>query len=328
MNQNPPPNYVGIDIAKATLQAHVQSNQIEFLNNAPGLSQLTKRLAKVPHSHVICEATGGYEYRLVQALNKAKIPVSVLNPAHVLFASRAQGIRAKSDCGDAAALTDYGQRFHPRPTPPVAANQRELTELASWLRQLIDNCAIAKAQVEHHHDNPFVRRQHDQLLAHYKEQIQAVEIKIKQLIQSMKELSQRLDCLMEIKGVGFRTGLFTLVYMPELGSLNRGRAAALAGLAPFTRDSGAMKGKRCISGGRAQVRHVLYMSALTSARCNPVLKAFYTGLRKREKPAKVALTAVMRRLLIHMNSKLKALAKAPPQIEPVAPKETKKILAN
>jgi transposase len=303
--------YVGMDIAKATLQVHLKGHQIEFKNNAQGHALLCKHLAKLSHPQVICEATGGYESQVVQAFHQGKILVSVLNPAHTLAATKAQGIRAKNDCGDAESLTDYGQRYQPQPTPPIAADQREITELTRWLKQLIENRAVAKTQAEHHQANAFVRQQHEQLLAHYQKQIQSLQEKIKQLVESMKEFRQRLDCLSEIKGVGFRTALMTLVFMPELGHLNRGTAAALAGLAPWTRDSGTMKGKRCIGGGRAQVRPVLYMSSLSSIRCNPVLKAFYSGLRKRNKPGKVALTAVMRRLIIHMNNKLKALAQTP-----------------
>ena len=321
------PTYVGIDVAKATLQVHFQGHQIEFNNNAKGHAQLSKKLAQLTRPHVICEATGGYERPVVTAFHQDHIPVSVLNPAHTLAATKAQGIRAKSDCGDAQALTDYGQRYQPQPTPPMAADQREMTELTCWLKQLIENRAVAKTQAEHHPANAFVRHQHEQLLAHYQKQIQSVEAKIKQLVESMKPFCQRLDCLSEIKGVGFRTALMTLVFMPELGQLNRGTAAALAGLAPWTRDSGTMKGKRCIGGGRAQVRPVLYMSALSSIRCNPVLKAFYTGLRKRNKPGKVALTAVMRRLVIHMNNQLKALAQTPLTEKAEATKKIQKNLA-
>lgn len=326
MTQNPT-TYVGMDIAKATLQVHLKGHQIEFENNAQGHAQLSKRLAKLSHPHVICEATGGYEYQVVQAFHQDKILVSVLNPAQTLAATKAQGKRDKSDCSDAESLTDYGQRYQPQPTPPVAADQREMTELTCWLKQLIENRAVAKTQAEHHHANAFVRQQHEQLLAHYQKQIQSVEAKIKLMVESMKQFGQRLDCLTQINGVGFRTALMTLVFLPELGQLNRGTAAALAGLAPWTRDSGTMKGKRCIGGGRAQVRPVLYMSALCSIRCNPVLKAFYTGLIKRNKPGKVALTAVMRRLVIHMNNKLKALAQTPPAEKAEATKNIQKNLA-
>jgi transposase len=303
-------SYVGMDIAKATLQIHLNGHQIEFKNNPEGRAQLSKKLAKLTLPHVICEATGGYERPVVDALHQFKIPVSVVNPAHTLAASQAQGKRAKTDCCDAEALTDYGQRFNPPPSAPVPPEVREITELTLWLKQLIDNRAVAKTQAEHHH-NRFVRQEHQKLLAHYKDQIETTEKEIKKKVQNQKQFQQRLDCLVEINGVGFRTAVMTLVFMPELGSMNRGGAAALAGLAPWTRDSGTMKGKRCIGGGRAQVRPVLYMAALTASRSNPVLAPFYRSLKKREKPSKVALTAVMRKLLLYMNRQLKALAATP-----------------
>ena len=331
-NQTPsekmtPTTYVGIDVAKATLQVHFNGHQIEFNNNSRGHAKLTKKLAQLPRPHVICEATGGYERPVVAAFHQDKIPVSVLNPAHTLAATKAQGIRAKSDCCDAAALTDYGQRYQPKPTGPVPPELRQMTELALWLQQLIDQRAVAKTQAEHH-DNAFVCQHHEELLAHYDEQIKTVEKEIKKRVQSQPEFQQRLDCLVEIQGVGFRTALMMLVLMPELGEMNRGGTAALAGLAPWIQDSGTMKGMRRIGGGRAQVRHVLYMSALSASRCNPILAPFYRSLKQRNKLSKVALTAVMRKLVIYMNHKLKALTTTPPAQATKTATKSKKLLAN
>ena len=319
-------DYVGMDVAKATLQVHLNRHQFEFKNDANGHAQLTKKLAQLSLPHVICEATGGYERPVVEAFHKAKILVSVVNPAHTLAASQAQGKRAKSDPCDAAALTDYGQRFQPEPTAPVPPEEREITELTLWLKQLIDNRAVVKAQAEHL-TNTFVGQQHTELLAHYRAQIQTVEQEIKKLVAAQTPFQQRVDCLTQIKGVGFRTALLTLVFMPELGFMNRGGTAALAGLAPWTRDSGTMKGKRCIGGGRAQVRPVLYMAALSASRSNPVLAPFYKGLVNRGKLKKVALTAVMRKLLVHMNSVLKKLAAKPTLAKPEKAKKTEIVLA-
>jgi transposase len=304
-----PHTYVGMDIAKATLQVHLNGHQIEFQNDSKGHAQLSKKLAKLTLPHVVCEATGGYERPVVEAFHKAKILVSVVNPAQVLAASKAKGKRAKTDPCDAEELTDYGQRFEPEPTAAVSPELRKITDVSLWLKQLIDNRAVVKAQAEHHSD-PFVREEHEQLLSHYEHRIETVETKIRSLVAEQKEFQGRVDCLKKIEGVGYRTALMLLVLLPELGTMDRGGTAALAGLAPWTRDSGKMKGKRCIGGGRAQARPVLYMAALSASRCNPVLAPFYKGLKKREKPSKVALTAVMRKLVIHMNSELKKLATA------------------
>jgi transposase len=298
--------YAGIDVAKASLQVHLQGQQSEFSNTPTGLRQLCRQLKKKPSVHAICEATGGYERALTKALQQQQIAVSVVNPARVRDASRACGERAKTDRIDARMLSDYGQRYQPEPTPAPTPVQERLVALTQWLQQLIQGQALAKTQAEHHHDS-FVRRQHAKLLAHLKAQIQQVELQIKALEQQDALLQRQVECLDAIEGVGPRTAWMILAHMPELGRLNRQEVAALAGLAPWTRDSGTMKGLRCIGGGRPQVRLALYMAALSAARCNPVLRALYKRLRERGKLGKVALTAVMRRLLIYMNHELKKL---------------------
>jgi transposase len=302
--------YVGVDIAKATLQVHVQGRQAELKNAPAARAKLCQKLQAVAGAHVVCEATGGYERDLVGALHKAKIPVSVVNPAQVRAAAQAQGQRAKTDRIDAAMLTDYGQRYQPEPTPQASQVQRQLVDLTQWLKQLIEAQATAKTHAEHHHD-PFVRKQHQALMDCYQVQIQAVEDKLQALLKKDQVLQHRVEALDAIQGVGSRTALLILAHMPELGQLNRQQAAALAGLAPWTRESGTMKGVRCIGGGRPEVRLALYMSALSAARFNPVLCAFYQRLIAKGKLPKVALTAVMRKLLIYMNHKLKALAAQP-----------------
>lgn len=299
--------YAGVDVAKASLQLHLQGRQAEFPNQPAGLVQLCQQLQNIPHVHVVCEATGGYERPLVQALHQAQIPVSVANPAQVRAAAQAQGKRAKTDRIDAALLTDYGQRYQPKPTPPTTPSQDQLVALTQWLTQLVQVQALAKTQAEHH-EAAFVCKQHAKLMAHYQCQIAAVEKQIRALLAQDAVLQQRVDCLDQIKGVGPRTAWLVLAHLPELGQVNRQEVAALAGLAPWTRESGTMKGMRCIGGGRPEVRLALYMAALSAARCNPVLQPFYQRLRAKEKPAKVALTAVMRRLLVYMNHQLKALA--------------------
>jgi transposase len=299
--------YAGVDVAKASLQLHLQGRQAEFPNQPAGLVQLCQQLQTIPHVHVVCEATGGYERPLVQALHQAQIPVSVTNPAQVRAAAQAQGKRAKTDRIDAALLTDYGQRYQPKATPPTTPSQDQLVALTQWLTQLVQVQALAKTQAEHH-EAAFVCKQHAKLMAHYQCQIAAVEKQIRALLAQDAVLQQRVDCLDQIKGVGPRTAWLVLAHLPELGQVNRQEVAALAGLAPWTRESGTMKGMRCIGGGRPEVRLALYMAALSAARCNPVLQPFYQRLRAKEKPAKVALTAVMRRLLVYMNHQLKALA--------------------
>lgn len=306
MNPNPAPVYVGIDVAKATLQVHCQGRQSEFPNARAARGKLCRELKTLPTVQVICEATGGYECDLVQALHQSNIPVSVVNPAQVRAAAQAQGQRAKTDRIDAAMLSDYGQRFQPPLTPPTSKIQRQLVALTRWLQQLIQAQATAKTQAEHL-DDKFVLTQHQSLLDYYESQIKAVEDKLKALLKKDFELRRRVETLDAIKGVGLRTAFLILAHLPELGQLNRQQVAALAGLAPWTRESGTMKGMRCIGGGRPEVRRALYMPALSAVECNPVLRTFHQRLIAKGKLPKVALTAVMRKLLVYMNHQLKSL---------------------
>jgi transposase len=307
MNTQTPPVYVGVDIAKATLQVHLNGVQSAVDNTPAGRAQLCQKLQAMPHIQVVCEATGGYEQALVLDLQTARIPVSVVNPAQVRAAAQAKGQRAKTDAIDAQMLTEYGQRYQPEPTPPLSAVQRQLAALTQWLRQLVEAQAVAKTQTEHHTE-PFVCQQHQALLEHFQGQIQATEAQLQTLLEQDQQLRERAECLDAIEGVGRRTALMVLCHLPELGLLNRREVAALAGLAPWTRESGAMKGVRCIGGGRPELRVALYMSSLSAIRVNPVLKPFYARLIAKGKPGKVALTAVMRKLVVHMNYRLKALA--------------------
>jgi transposase len=305
MTANLDPVYVGVDVAKATLQIHLRGAQIELTNAPDGHAKLCQKLQTMPGAHVICEATGGYEQALVQSLHQANLIVSVVNPAQVRASAQAKGQRAKTDAIDALMLTDYGRRYQPAPTPPVSKTQRRLVALAQWLKQLIDAQSVAKTQAEHHTD-PFVQNQHRNLIGHLQSQIEKTEAQLKLLMEQDPALKQRVESLDAIEGVGLRTALVVLTHMPELGQLNRQQVAALAGLAPWTRDSGTMKGARCIGGGRPEVRLALYMSTLSAMRCNPILRDFYQHLLANGKLKKVAMTAVMRKLLIYMNHVLKA----------------------
>lgn len=300
-------NYVGVDVAKGTLQVDLRGSQSSFPNTSAGRASLCEKLKHVLRAHVVCEATGGYELPLVHSLQAAQILVSVVNPAQVREAARAKGQRAKTDPIDARLLTEFGQLYHPAPTAPLGAGQLQLAALIQWLTQLIKMQAVAKTQAEHH-AAPFVCQQHQVLMEHYQTQIESTETQIQEVLDKDPQLLQRVECLDAIESVGQRTALVVLTHMPELGQLNRQQAAALAGLAPWTRDSGTLKGKRCIGGGRPEVRVALYMCSLSAVRYNPLLRAVYERLIAKGKPSKVALTAVMRKLLIHMNSRLKALA--------------------
>jgi len=297
--------YIGLDIAKATLQLHCQNQQVALPNNAEGHARLIKRLRAVPGAHLVCEATGGYERSIVAAFHAAKVPVSVVNPAQVRHFALAQGCRAKNDPLDAAVLTAYGHAIKPAPTPVPEAVLAELRALVQWRDQLKEQLARLRIQTEHL-TLRFAQRQQAKLITHLKKQMAGVEAELERILARAPNVHAQVQALVELDGVGWITALSVFAQMPELGQLNRGQTAALAGLAPWTRQSGPWEGQRHIGGGRAIVRHALYMSAVVLARkTETTLGKFYARLRLAGKPAKVALTAVMRKLLIQMNQTLK-----------------------
>ena len=297
--------YIGLDISKAQLQLHCQNQQVALLNNAEGHAGLIKRLRAVPGAHLVCEATGGYERALVAALQAANLPVSVVNPAQVRHFALAQGRRAKNDPLDAAVLTAYGHAIQPAPTPVPEPVLAQLRALVQWRDQLKEQLARLRMQTEHL-TLPFAQKQQAKLITHLKKQMDDVAAELERILALTPNVQAQVQALVELDGVGWITALSVFTQMPELGQLNRGQTAALAGLAPWTRQSGPWEGQRHIGGGRAVVRRALYMSAVVLARkTETTLGKFYARLRLAGKPAKVALTAVMRKLLIQMNKTLK-----------------------
>jgi transposase len=310
MSQNTSIYYVGLDFAKLSLELHLNGRFYQLPNAKEGAVKLLKLLRSVPMAHVICEATGGYERMMVALLQAADIAVTVLNPARVRHFARAKGLLAKTDRLDASVLTAYGQCFHPKVSAALSAPQRRLADLNARRLQIVDLLVMEKNRADQISE-PKLRRLAAQLQRQLEKQLEAIEALIADVLLQDESLGQKVECLQQIQGVGQTTAVAVLAQMPELGQLNRRQAAALSGLAPMNRDSGQWSGRRFISGGRTMVRRALYMASVSAARCNPVLKNFYERLRAAGKPAKVALTAVMRKLLIYMNHLLKPTSLTP-----------------
>ncbi len=296
--------YTGLDIAKLNLQLHLASRIHDLPNTAAGHRRLCKRLAAQPGVQVVCEATGGYERVVVAALQQAQVPVSVLNPARVRHFARATGQRAKTDPIDAAVLSAYGQALHPKPTAPRTEQEQQLAELVRRRVQVLETLVAQRQQAERL-TLPALRRQAQSLVRRLERDVAQIQAQLQALRTQAPSLDERVQKLEAITGVGTLTALGVLAELPELGTLNRRQAAALAGLAPHPRESGQWHGRRSIGGGRAPVRRALYMAALVAAHSNRQLKEFYQRLRAAGKPAKVALTAVMRKLIVLMNHLLK-----------------------
>lgn len=296
--------YVGMDIAKATLDLHVpatpQPLTRQFTNDRTGHRALVAWLRKRGTVQVVCEATGGYERAVVSALQTATIAVAVVNPRQVRDFARAQGRLAKTDRLDAAALADYGRCLRPTATAALSAAQRQLAELVTR-RQQLQQLRVAEHNRLEHTTHPDVRRQLQRHVLTLERQLEQIEGWLSELLQAEASLAQKVARLCLVDGVGRITALVLLALMPELGTLNRREAAALIGVAPFNRDSGPRRGHRLIAGGRAVARRALYMAALVAAFQNRVLRVFYQRLIAAGKPPKVALVAVMRKLIILLN---------------------------
>lgn len=296
--------YVGLDVAKLSLELHLKSRFHTLANDAKGHAQLLKLLRAHPLAHVICEATGGYEQPVVRVLQAAGIAVSVLEASRVRYFARAQGLRAKTDPIDAAVLSDYGRAVQPAAAQPPSPQQQALASLVQRRRQLIHLVAIERNHTEHYTDR-FRVRQAGQLIRLLEKQIQQCDQAMAELIAQDSQLTHKAQRLKAIPGVGPVVALTVLAEMPELGKLTDQTAAALAGVAPYNRESGQQQKVRRIAGGRRSVRTALYMATLSAVRHDRILKEFYTRLRTAGKKPLVAITACMRKLIILMNRLLK-----------------------
>jgi transposase len=297
--------YMGVDIAKAYLDVAIGNEKRRFDNDALGHRQLINWIEQMPASvQVICEPSGGYERALVRALVDAQLKISLVPANRVRQFARAAGILAKTDRIDAKVLCAFAEAMQPGTISASELEQEQLRELESQRRHLTHLLVMEQNRAARMSDL-WVCKLNRRLITQIKKQIEQLDLRIEGQIKASPELSTKAEKLTAISGVGARTAALLLAQMPELGQLNRRQVAALVGVAPFNRDSGKMRGKRAIYGGRRPVRHGLYMAALVAARHNPILRAFYLRLRAAGKPAKVALTATMRKLLIVLNSALK-----------------------
>jgi len=303
--------YAGVDIAKATLELNVGGTSSSLTNEAKGHARILKLLAAAEAArpgykiHVIVEATGGYEAALVEALHHAGRRVSVIQPSRVRHFANAKNKRAKSDPIDAAILAAFGEAIQPPPTPPPSAAQTHLVKLVGRRAQLLDT-RTAELNRSAHYNDKLLRTQSRQLLALLTRQIAQCDRAIAAQLAADEAMKARAERVQQVPGIGPVVAAVLQAHLPELGSLKEGEAAALAGLAPYDRDSGPRKGPRRICGGRAPVRCALYMAALSAVRHDAILRDFYARLCAAGKKPLVALTAAMRKLvelLNHMLSK-------------------------
>ena len=307
---------VGIDVSRDALDIwlHPARECWRVDYDTDHILELVEALGRVAPRVIVMEATGGLEIPLAAGLAGAGLSVAVINPRQSRDFARSTGRLAKTDRLDARVLAEYGAAVNPEPRPLPDAEQRELQELVSHRQGLVDARTAERNRLART-TSALVR---DRIQAHIDwlaQQIRQAEADIAELIGSNQTWQEQSRLLQSVPGVGPVVSSVLIARLPELGRLNHKEIAALAGLAPFNRDSGQWRGRRSIWGGRRSVRSALYMATVSATRFNPAIKTFYQRLRQAGKPAKVALTASMRKLLSILN----AIARNRQPWHPVAP---------
>ena len=297
--------YIGIDVGKTWLDLAIWGSAEVWrgANDEDGIAKIMNQVGELEPELIAVEATGGYEQPLVQAMLLAGLPVAVANPTRVRALAKATGKLAKTDAIDAGLIAEFACKVQPPALAPKAAHEIRLRALVKRREQLVDmrtaeQNRLGTAQNSMQADI----REH---IAWLSARIAALETEIEELVDSLPDWKAQAERLDSIPGVGLTTAVTVLAEMPELGQLNRQEIAALAGLAPFTRDSGKKRGTRRIFGGRKDVRRVLYMACLSASKCNSIIRPMHERLKKKGKLFKVAITACMRKMLTIMNAMIR-----------------------
>ena len=300
-------SFVGIDISKNSLDVHIlpEDTRHSYPYEPQKVKALIKKLKQLKPVLIVMEATGGYELVVASKLAEAKLPVAVVNPRQVRDYARAIGKLAKTDAIDAYVIARFSQDVRPEAREQLTLKEQQLKELIMRLQQLIDMRTAEKNRLSRAFSKQIVKGI-EQIIQALDEQIQALDDQLKREIQDNPTWDRKIEVITSAPGIGITTANMLLFCLPELGRLNRRQIAALVGTAPMNRDSGMMRGKRTIVGGRAAVRKSLHMPTLAAAtRWNKKLKVFYEQLLARGKKHKVALTACMRKIIIMLNAMLK-----------------------
>lgn len=297
---------IGIDVAKEHLDVHVRPTDEAFrvTNDEAGRATLLTRLHALRPTVVVLEASGGYEVPLAATLASAELPVAVVNPRQIRAYARAVGQLAKTDRLDARVTALFAEATRPAPRPVPNEQARALGELVARRRQLV-NMLVAEQNRRSLVRDRRLQRHVDAHIAWLEEALRRLDHDLTTLIRATPAWRETDDLLRSVPGIGPVTACTLIADLPELGCLDRRRIAALAGLAPFARDSGVFRGRRMITGGRPQVRCVLYMATLAAIRFNPAIRAFHHRLVQAGRPGKVAITAAMRKLLTILNAMLR-----------------------
>ena len=303
--------YLGVDVSKDILVVASQNRRWQFANTKEGHRKFIVQIQKLSASgHVVCESTGSYHLPMCLALQEAGIAFTIANAARIHYFGLSEGIIAKNDPIDAELIERFANTKRPPADPPLCREQLALSESVTHRQQLVEMIKVLRTHRQQVLTVALVKEINKSIDA-LEKRLEALDRKLRAQIDAHPLWKAKFALLTATKGVGFVTALGLLAKMPELGTLNRGQCAALAGLAPYDDDSGKHAGKRTIRGGRQEVRTALYMAAVSAATHNPILKTFYQRLLAQKKLFKVAITAVMRKLLLHLNTLLKPATTTP-----------------
>jgi transposase len=299
------PIYVGIDVAKTRVDVAVHPTGLQWQTpyTGEGVQELVSRVHAQKPALVLLEASGGLEMSLVAALAAADLPVAVVNPRQVRDFARATGQLAKTDSLDAQTLARFAEAVRPKPRPLPNDEAKALTALVARRQQLVSMLVSEKNRLGK--ALPSVKPRIQTHIRWLEQELEDIDRDLKIMIQNSPLWREKENLLRSVPGVGPQLSLTLLAYLPELGTLDRKRIAALVGVAPFNRDSGIFRGRRTVWGGRRRVRAALYMATIVASRHNPLIQAFYQRLLAVGKPKKVALTACMRKLLTILNAMLR-----------------------
>lgn len=305
MSKQQAERFVGVDVSKAMLEVAVRptGERWSAQNEETGVGELVKALEKIAPTLIVIEATGGMQSLVVAELVAAGLPVAVINPRQARDFAKATGRLAKTDAIDAEVLASFGQAIRPEVRELKDEQTQLLTALMSRRRQIIDMLTAEKNRLASAPKS--VRKEIRKHIEWLEGRLKVMDGQISDTIKENPAWREKDLILRSTPGVGPVLSLSLLAGVPELGKLNRQKLAALVGVAPLNRDSGTYRGTRKVWGGRAQVRAVLYMAAVSASRANPVIRAFYQRLVAAGKKPKVALTACMRRLLCILNTMIK-----------------------
>jgi len=302
--------FIGIDISKSSFDICVlpENKSASFSNDASGIAQFLAFVARLDNvARLVLEPTGGYERPVVDALLAAHLPVARVNANQIRQFARACGQLSKTDRIDAFVLADYARRMETKVLAQSSPAQTTLVDLVARYRQLSHMIVQEKNRREklRARNDDRAKAWIEETLAFLVRQRQSVVEAMEACLKADKDLAEKAIVLTSLKGIGLRTACFLIAGLPELGLLDKGQIAKLVGLAPVNRDSGLMRGKRMIKGGRKPIRDALYVAALPAIRFDPVMKALFDRLKANGKPGKVALVAVMRRMIVILNARMR-----------------------